>query len=265
MHNYTFAGKVLPERAFVTLGPIPRIKIRTILTDDVMDLDAHVVINSAQVMVVVRSAKPIDNLETLRNTVESVVRGIVDAFGYIEGRGYDVEMTSVIDSTGGQWQIFPIEIAAIQATKDDRPVTFGELHALLNSTAPTVDEDVSFRLMQLRLALGDLREAVRSIDHSAFFCYRAIECLRQCYVEPRGQASDASRKASWVRMREELCIARSWIDQIEEAGTVERHGGHKAMSGEQRIALMMKTWKVVDRFIMSGKVGFRPLSEELLE
>ena len=230
-----------------------------------MDYDAQVVINSAQIMVVVHCQDPVDDLETLRNSVETVVRGIVDAFGYVEGRGYDVEITSVIDSAGQTWQVFPVEVSAIQSTKGERPVTFGELHALLNPRTEAIDDEASFKLMQLRIALGDLREAIRSIDHSAFFCYRAIECLRQCYAERNGRDSDATRRASWVRMREELCICRSWIDEIEEASILERHGGHKPTSGEQRTALMLRTWKVVDRFIMSAKLGFQPLSEEILE
>ena len=255
----------MPERAFVTLGPIPRMGIRTILTEGVMDFDAQVVISTAQIIVVVHSHDSIDDLETLRNSVETVVRGVVDAFGYIEGRGYDIEITSVVDSTGNSWQVFPVEIAAIQATKNERPLTFGELHALLHPEADAFDDESTFRMMQLRIALGDLREAIRSIDHSALFCYRAVECLRQCYGDRDGQDDDACRRASWVRMREELCISRSWLEDIEKASIRERHGGHRAMSGEQRAALMLRTWKVVDRFAMSAKLGFQPLSEEVLE
>ena len=265
MFTYTFAGKVHPERAFVTLGPIPRLGIRSILIDEVMEYDAQVVISTAQIIVVAHCQEQVSDLETLRNSVETVVRGIVDSYGYIEGRGYDVEITTAIDSTGERWQVFPVEVAAIQATKSERPVTFGELQELLNPRPEAYDEESAYRLMQLRFALGDLREAIRSIDHSAFFCYRAIECLRQCYAERNGQDNDATRKASWVRMREELCIARSWMEDIETASTPERHGGHRATSGEQRVALMLRTWKVIDRFVMSAKVGFQPLSEEMLK
>ena len=265
MFIYTFFGKVLPERAFVTLGPIPRLGIRTILTDGNMDYDAQVVINTAQIIVVVHSHNSINDLATLRNSIETVVRGVVDTFGYIEGRGYDVEITAVVDSAGKNWHVFPVEIAAIQATKNERPLTFGELHALLNPTADVFDDASTFRMMQLRIALGDLREAIRSIDHSALFCYRAIECIRQCYGDRSGQDDDAARRASWLRMREELCIARSWIDDIEKASIHERHGGHRAMSGEQRTALLLRTWKVVDRFVLSAKLGFQPLSEEVLQ
>ena len=265
MFIYTFFGKVLPERAHVTLGPIPRMGIRTILTDGFMDVDAQVVISTAQILVVVHSQNPIDNLESLRNSVDQLVRGLVDAFGYIEGRGYDVEITSVVDSTGQVWRVFPVEITAIQEMKNERPMTLSELCELLYPKAGAFDDESTFRMMQFRLALADLREAIRSIDHTALFCYRAIECLRQCYCDRNGQDNDASRKHSWVQMRRDLCIARSWIDEIEKASIRERHGGHTAMSGEQRAALMLHTWKVVDRFAMSAKLGFQPLSEEVLE
>ena len=62
-------------------------KIQTILPDGNMDYDAQVVIDTAQIMVLAHSRIPVDNLETPRNSVGKVVRGIVDAFGFIEGRG----------------------------------------------------------------------------------------------------------------------------------------------------------------------------------
>ena len=262
--TYTFSGRVHPERAYVTLETIPRCTIETKFADAALVLDAHIVINNAQILIVANCQQRIEDLETLRIIIESVAQGAVDSFGYIEGRGYDVEISSVIASTGEQWTVFGVEIAAIQASKGDRPVSFGELYTLLTTRDQSQDETVSFRLMQLRIALGDLREAVRSPKLTAFFCYRAIESLRQCYLGPDERDDEAERRDSWKRMRNELRIDRSWISQIQEASTVERHGGHKEMSGEQRVDLMLHTWKVVDRFIMSAKNKFQPLSEEIL-
>ena len=262
--TYTFSGTVHPERAYVTLGPIPRCRIETRLVDTVLAIDAHILISNAQILVVAICQEKIEDLETLRNTVESAVRGTVDAFGYTEGRGYDVEISSVISSTGEQRAVFGVEVAAIQATKGERPVSFGELYVLMTNPTQSQDEAASFRLMQLRIALGDLREAIRSVDHTALFCYRAIECLRQCYLDPNKQDDEAERRDSWQRMGNELSIDRSWIAQIQEASTLDRHGSHKAMSGEQRANLMLHTWKVVDRFILWVKNEFQPLSEEML-
>ena len=262
--TYTFSGRVHPERAYVTLGPIPGCRIETRLVDAVLAIDAHILINNAQILVVAICQEKIEDLETLRNTVESAVRGTVDAFGYTEGRGYDVEISSAISSTGEQWAVFGVEVAAIQSTKGERPVSFSELYALLTNPTQSQDESASFRLMQLRIALGDLREAIRSPNLTAFFCYRAIESLRQCYLDPEQRDNEAARRDSWQRMSNELSISKSWISQIQEASTLERHGSLKAMTGKQRVDLMSHTWKVVDRFIMSAKKNFQPLSEEIL-
>ena len=193
---------------FVTLGPIPRMKIQTILPDGNMDYDAQVVIDSAQIMVVAHSLISIDNLETLRNVVGKVVRGIVDAFGHIESRRYRVAVISEVDSAGDGWQVFPIEMGAIRATKKERPLALAELFALLLAGGGAIGNDAGLKLSQLRVVLGDIREAIRSIHHSPSFCYRAIECVRRCYVDLNSPVKDDTRKASWERMREELCIRR---------------------------------------------------------
>ena len=36
MFIYTFSGKVLPERAYVTIGPIPRYAIKTVHSDSTL-------------------------------------------------------------------------------------------------------------------------------------------------------------------------------------------------------------------------------------
>ena len=66
-------------------------------------------------------------------------------------------------------------------------------------------------------------------------------------------------------MGKELRIGQSWISDIQEASKVVRHGPHRITTGEQRSELMRRTWKVVDRFIMSASLGYQPLSEKMLE
>ena len=261
---YTFAGKVLPERTYVSIGPFPTFNVHVGLPEVSIDFEANVVIDNAQVAVVVRSHLEIANLETLRHSVEHVVRGIVDAFGYIEGRSYDVEITSVIDMSGKHSLVFGLEVGALQATKRERPVLLPDLLRLLISPSSFGVEDASFKLMQLRLAMGDLREAIRQVGQSAFFCFRAIECLRQCYVEPGAEDSDVTRRTSWETMGKELCIEKTWIEPVRMASIPERHGSQRTTTAEQRIELMLRTWKVIDRFIMSAKSGFQPLSEDIL-
>ena len=261
---YTFTGKVLPERTYVSIGPFPTFNVHVDLPEGGVDFDADVVIDTAQVAVVVRSHLEIPDLETLRNSVEHVVRGIVDAFGYIEGRSYDVEITSVIDLSGKRSHVFGVEVGALQATKHERPILLPDLLGLLTSPSSFGIEDASFKPMQLRLAMGDLREAIREFGQSAFFCFRAIECLRQCYVEPGAEDSDVTRRISWETMGKKLCIEKTWIEPVRMASILERHGSQRITTAEQRSELMLRTWKVIDRFILSAKSGFQPLSEDIL-
>ena len=66
-------------------------------------------------------------------------------------------------------------------------------------------------------------------------------------------------------MGKELCIEKSWIEPVRKASIVERHGGHRVTTGEGRSELMLRTWKVVDRFILSAKREFQPLSQDILQ
>ena len=163
--------------------------------------------------------------------------------------------------------VFPIAIRQIHESKSDRPVTFPDLYRLLRHSGQRDDDVVAFKLNQLRRALADLREAIRSPADTDLFCYRAIECIRQCYLDSNEKDNDSERKRSWERMRKELRICRSWFSTLENTSVVQRHGGLMGRTANERVEAMLRAWRVVDRFIMSAKDGFRPLpeSEEMLE
>jgi hypothetical protein len=259
---YVLSGKVLPERADVTIGPIKDCNIR--VPELSIEFSAAIAICASQIMVGVRSEESIDDWETLRNIVEAVVRNIVDAFGFIEGRGYDVELTSIAEQSGRS-MVFSVEVAALQEDKANRPITFPELYNLLRNPSQRQDDDLAFKTNQLRRALADLRESIRSPYDTGFFCYRAIECIRQCFIDPGKEDNDTERKLSWERMGAALCIAETWADDLKRISIPQRHGGLAQMPAKERVEAMQCAWKVVDRFILYAKNGFRPLSIEILE
>jgi hypothetical protein len=57
---------------------------------------------------------------------------------------------------------------------------------------------------------------------------------------------------AWARMREALRIDRSWLDEDKDEADARRHGrpGMPAQSGPERLAVLERAWKVVDRFCM---------------
>ena len=79
---------MLPERTWVTISDGKPINLRIQRSDWGIDSDVNMSIGVAQVSVVVTSATKIDDVFTLKNIVSDLVSAQVDAFGYLEGRGY---------------------------------------------------------------------------------------------------------------------------------------------------------------------------------
>ena len=245
MPKYIFSGKVFPERAAVTIT-FPYLLVMQVPTGG--RFRAKVLIETSQVSVVVDS--DITDLATLRNYVEQTVRNFVDAYGYIEGRGYDVEISSATLETG-DLVVFDVEVAELQNNKTERPVSFQEIIKLL-----FLDPTSSGQLGVLRMALAEIREAIRSPHDTGFHCFRAIECLRDHFVRP--EDCDET-KSSWFRLRDALQIDRSWFHPLEKYAFPQRHGSFPSMTGQERVEMLQRTWRVIDRFIQYAQSGFQPL------
>ena len=119
MPTYVFTGKVLPERAAVSIT-LPR--VHTFIPEAKLEFDAVVRITLSQVSVVVKTTEQTDDLPTLRNYVDDVVRIALDSYGYLEGRGYELEITSVVSPSGDALTVFGVEIPEIHQSKSERPV-----------------------------------------------------------------------------------------------------------------------------------------------
>ena len=240
MNSYIFSGKVLPERANVNITPI-ELKIDAI--DAGISGTAVVSIDVSQVSVVLNTNSNSD-LMTLKNYVDYSVRTLIDAFGYLSGRGYDIEITSVVNHEG-KHAVFGVGIPELEKSQKERPLSFQQL---LEAMAKS---------QYLHRALSDLREAIRSPVDTGFFCYRAVESIRQNFKNDND--NDAK---SWENLRKSLLIDRSWIDKIKEFADKARHGETPYISGKNRILIMQHTWKVIDRFCLYVYGDFNDLSEK---
>jgi len=238
--RYTFIGRVLPERAY--FGISQPLQIENVHDEAGLSFTTKLSIDVAQISAEVLINKGSTDIFTLKNIVEGTIRAIVDAFGYISGRGYDIEIISAIDENAKQ-TVFGVGVPALEASQKQRPLDFGSvLRNFANSQF-------------LIPALADLRESIRSA-HSGFYCYRAIECVRQHFYQP--QDGDDAKK-SWKRLREALQIERSWIDVIGEYAKPQRHGKGKFIPDTERAKILQNTWKVIDRFCIYLEKGSQPL------
>jgi len=185
------------------------------------------------------------DLVTLKNTVEDLVRAQVDAYGFVTQRAYDVEIHS-----GGEL--------------GSSPVTFGVEFAVpplepTNLNYETV-RSLSLGNRQVRLALSDLREAIRAERDTALFCARAIDSLKE-HFRPDG----GDHESAWRGMREHLNIDEELLRGLSKASREIRHArglnGGEVITQSERAALLACARAVVARFVEYAGTGKVPEGE----
>lgn len=241
--QYTFYGIVLPERAAVTINGFPILAFKA--PDAGFGGEIKFSIDVSKISITVRITEGNPDIFTLRNYVESIIRSNVDFLGYIKGCGYDLELSSATDELGNH-TVFGVDIARIAKQESIRPIAVQDFLTLL----PQSNE--------LRRALADLRQSIRSSSDTGFYCFRALECLRHYFVLD----SDSKEAASWKRMEKALNYKRSFIRPLDTFGGDQRHGKDIYMSAENREDCMEKAWKIVDRFCIYIKNGEKNLEEK---
>lgn len=235
---YKFSGNISPEIGVppdFSLSTLP-MPLKAIEAD--ICFEATISISGSQVSITVRNLDENADLVTLKNYVRVAVMGAVDMLNYLWGQGWDVEVTSVRKPNGEQ-VYFSAGVQELYEAQAERPFAFEREQQFEQLW------QVVLKSQHLRRALGNLREAIRLPEDTGFFCYRAVESIRQHFWK-EGDRDD--RNQSWVLLRKALRIDKSWIDALTPFAEEQRHGGTPYMSGEARVSAMKRAWKVVDRF-----------------
>ncbi|MBE9006276.1 hypothetical protein IQ259_14725 [Fortiea sp. LEGE XX443] len=236
---YTFFGKVLPERANVTIS---QIAYRLIQPDTGIDGNLIVSIALSQVTARFTASNEIADLLTLRNYVHDAIRVELDILGYVNGCGYELEITQVADSLGNQPIIFGVGIPVL--ADENRSVDFEKVFNLFQDS----------RGNYLRLCLADLREAIREPRDMGFFIYRAIEALMQSF---RTDDSKRGKQQAWESLRSELSVSEDSIRQLEKVANSFRHGDTKYISDAEKGELFKIAWDIVDKYIKFACNGYQ--------
>lgn len=241
MVQYTFFGKVYPERCIVSVDEI-RARIGAQGTEIQGDLRYY--ISLSQVTAVFICEERVSNIFTLKNDVEDAIRMALDALGYTLACGYDLEITQMIDSLGNAPIVFGVNMPAVERTALDAGVSFDMIMSLFTEQ----------RGSYLRRCFADLREAIRVPKDTGFFCYRAIETLKSFFHREAGVADD---RTAWELLRSELNVNRPDIEAIKQFADPVRHGGIVAIRDDQRAYIVSLTWRIVNKFILYAKAGYR--------
>ena len=235
-HTYIFAGRVVPERALLDVSEV---RLHTSATEDVPEGDLFIEVLKSQISARFIGSAEVTNIFTLRNIVEDSARMLLDVAGYFYGYGYDVEIVQMIRPSTSQKQIFGIDVPALKGMVATAGIQVNDIFKAL--AKPQGD--------YLRHALADLREAIKSPKDTGFFCYRAIESLKNSCIQ-RNQGADEG----WGLFRTTYSLDKSEIMGIKAFADDVRHGNYskaKGMTDRDRAETFRKTWNIVNKYILT--------------
>jgi hypothetical protein len=230
MPRTIFSGVVLPERAVLSVS-----NVHSTVVNDSGQTHATIALNicANQVTVVVDTQET--NLLALRNLVRSEVEFVASVAGFIFGNGYDVEITKAFDIDLAFTQVFGVDIPVVAQRKRSRDPS-----AILNSVVPLC---YGPNAIFLRRALTDLNTALRRMEDTAFYCYRALESLRQSF------GADRPELDQWKAMAAAVGSSKDEMDPLRNHAFPARHGAAKPISDKERGEIYTYTWDIVEKYI----------------
>jgi hypothetical protein len=219
MGCYIFSGRIYPERYGLGINPISH---TTIKHYDGALSRMRISIFAGQVTATVHTDST-DSMYYMKNRVSRQVRNLADSAGFIAAAAFDVEITTCI-SPDGSHTIFNTAFPDLTQHTWDSAESQRVFNLLVGQAGTSA---------YVRMALSDLRNAIREPLDTCVNCYRAIESIRQEYLV--GDVDDKeARKQSWVRLREATGATESDLDWLKELATPRRHGASIDEPEEQR-------------------------------
>jgi hypothetical protein len=230
MPQLNFSGIVHPERAILSVSTV-RSQILGPSGTQIATISLN--IQNNQISAVVESDEP--NVLTLRNIVRSEAEFLTNIAGFLFGFGYDVEITKVVGPELAPTYVFGIDIPVLANRAQGR-----DINVLVNAMAPLYfGVDAVF----LRRFLSDLSIAIKRPDDTAFYCFRAIESLRHSF------GPELSEAGQWKAMAQGVGSSKSEMEPLRAKAFPARHGIPPPVSDEERQALFLFTWKIVEGYI----------------
>ena len=239
---YLFYGVIRPERAILSFQyPLPQ-HCTLFLKDKEVDINLKVSILLNQLAATVETDIEWDVFD-LRNMIASIIHHDLAILSFSTGYAYVFELTRVINRSLGVDQVFGIEIPAIEnRQKAKAGVRFSEIKPKTHG----------INGVYLNRCFSDLASAMRYHDDTPFYCYRAIESLRNHCAAQNG-VLDSGDGAQWQKFREVSGRRREEIERYKkEYVDQQRHGKPgNPMSDQERAEMFLLTWDIVDAYLDS--------------
>lgn len=230
MTKLFFSGIVLPERAMLSVS-----EVRSQIVGPDGNAYATLALNiwSNQISVVVESDEP--DIYTLRNVVRSEAEFVTNVAGFLCGYGYDIEITKVFGEALEPTHVFGIDIPVLFRRTEGR-----DIGLLVNAILPLC---FGSDAIYIRRCLADLSFAIKRADDTPFYCFRALESLRQSF------GAELSDVDQWKAMAEAVGSSKAEMEPLRARAFPARHGVPVPLSDHERQELLSFTWQVVERYI----------------
>jgi hypothetical protein len=235
MYSYLLYGSVLPERAQLTL----QCELNFTHVSSGVDGNAKVSIILNQIAVTITTAQNWD-VHDLRNTVANILRNQLSMVGYLTGHAYDFEITRIISADGGIDYVFGIDMPCIATRRGTADIVAALTDLRRKNSGP--------HGIFLHRSFADLVSALKDADDTGFYCYRAIEALRNHCASANGLL-DANRSIQWSKFREIAGCDEDAILAIKTRADLLRHGGVTGLSSDDRADILTRTWDIVDAYL----------------
>lgn len=235
---YYFSGTVLPERAQIGFA-LPEMDFH----HDPLGFSGWIRISVIFNNVSVRIRTPnIWNIFDLRNVVWYLVTNQLNIFGFYLGHSYDLDISRVVCDEQGVDYVFGIDVPAISSRLDPAHLEARAVLLVRKTSGP--------QGLLLNRALRDLNAALDTSEDTAFYCYRAIEALRN-HSTLKDAAVGREEDLSWESFRTKARVDKSVLISLKDRADPERHGHVVSRSDADRSEILTTTWNIVETYFES--------------
>jgi hypothetical protein len=236
MPQYILKGIVHPERAPLSLGPIKLPQSIHIASQEAIGMEINIVLN--QITIWIDTTEEWD-IYDLRNTGRYLTNTICSILTFIHGYFYEVEIIQILSKENGIEVVFGIDTACISNRSSIEELK-GKLDDILKVIITGEDG------IYLQRCFKDLNLALKDTEDTAFYCYRAIESLKQ-YCKVKFIISEERRQ--WEKVSEICGYTEDYIKTIKDNAANLRHGGYASHNNNERVEFLTKTWNVIEGFV----------------
>lgn len=229
--RYVFQGSILPNRANMDISD----EVKTSITRGQHQGEVTIHFEGADIIVEFDLEGDLVNILTFRNLVRNIVDSVVTPVCYLTGTNLSFELSSV-RAPNEKTHTFGVSVPEVDGL-DDPDSLFGELSRIMS----LYDGDGG---NYLRSSLRDYYLAMDSPLDTGFYCYRAIESLRQNFQTEGMSSGDA-----WPVLRDRLGIDKSDIMTVKELADDRRHGDIIDVPGQDREEILNLTWDMIMKYV----------------